>query len=44
MLKGDKKIFMSITSDFYIVVNNSYLYNYTEKKYSMIDNELKNKK
>jgi len=31
MLDGDKKIFMTITLDFYIVVNKSYLYNYSEK-------------
>ena len=39
MLDGDKKIFMTITLNFYIVVNKSYLYNYSEKNYSMIDNE-----
>jgi len=27
MLNGDKKIFMKITLNFYIVVNKSYLYN-----------------
>ena len=26
-----KKIFMAITLNFYIVVNKSYLYNYSEK-------------
>jgi len=32
MLDGDKKIFMTITLNFYIVVNKScYLYNYSEK-------------
>jgi len=34
MLDGDKKIFMAITLNFYIVVNKSYksyLYNYKEK-------------
>ena len=30
-LDGDKKIFMAIILNFYIVVNKSYLYNYTEK-------------
>jgi len=30
-LDGDKKIFMTITLNFYIVVNKSYLYNYNEK-------------
>ena len=35
-----KKILMSITLNFYIVVNKNYLYNYSEKNYSMIDNEL----
>jgi len=44
MLDGDKKIFMTITLNFYIVINKSYLYNYSEKDYSMIDNELENKK
>jgi len=44
MLDGDKKIFMAITLNFYIVVNKSYLYNYSEKNYSMTDNELENKK
>jgi len=44
MLEGDKKIFMTITLNFYIIVNKSYLYNYSEKiNYSMIDNELENK-
>jgi len=43
MLDGDKKIFMAITLNFYIVINKSYLYNYM-KNYSMIDNELENKK
>jgi len=43
-LNGDKKIFMTIALNFYIVVNKSYLYNYSEKiNYSMIDNELENK-
>ena len=31
MLDGDKIIFMAITLDFYIIVNKSYLYNYSEK-------------
>jgi len=31
MLDGDKKIFMTIALIFYIVVNKSYLYNYSEK-------------
>jgi len=31
MLDGDKKIFMAITLNFDIVVNKSYLYNYSEK-------------
>ena len=31
MLDGDKKIFMKITLNFDIVVNKSYLYNYSEK-------------
>jgi len=31
ILDGDKKIFMAITFNFYIVVNKSYLYNYNEK-------------
>jgi len=31
MLDGDKKIFMTITLNFYIVVNKNYLYNYSEK-------------
>jgi len=31
MLDGDKKIFMTITLNFDIVVNKSYLYNYSEK-------------
>ena len=31
MLDSDKKIFMAITLNFYIVVNKSYLYNYSEK-------------
>jgi len=44
MLDGDKKIFMTITLNFYIVVNKIYLYNYSEKNYSMIDNKLENKK
>jgi len=35
---------MTIQLNFYIVVNKSYLYNYSEKNYSMIDNELENKK
>jgi len=42
MLNGDKKTFMTITLHFYIIVNKNYLYNYSEKKYSMIDNELEN--
>ena len=44
MLDSDKKIFTTITLNFYIVVNKSYLYNYSEKNYSMTDNELENKK
>ena len=44
MLDGDTKIFMTITLNFYIVVNKIYLYNYSEKNYSMIDNKLENKK
>jgi len=44
MLDGDKKIFMAITLNFSIVVNKSYLYNYSEKNYNMIDNKLENKK
>jgi len=35
---------MKITLNFYIVVNTIYLYNYSEKDYNMIDNELENKK
>jgi len=36
---------MTITLNFYIVVNKSYLYNYSEKiTVYMIDNELENKK
>jgi len=35
---------MIITLNFYIVVNKSYLYNYCEKNYNIVDNELKNKK
>jgi len=31
MLDGDKKIFIAITLNFYIIVNKSYLYNYSEK-------------
>jgi len=31
MLNGDKKIFTKITLNFYILVNKSYLYNYSEK-------------
>jgi len=31
MLDGDKKIFMTITLNFHIVVNQSYLYNYSKK-------------
>jgi len=43
MLDGDKKIFMTVTLNFYIVVNENYLYNYSEKlKYDC--NELENKK
>jgi len=41
---GDKKIFITITLNFYFVVKKSYLYNYSEKNYSVIDNELENKK
>ena len=36
MLDGDKKIFMTVTLNFYIVVNENYLYNYSEKNLSMI--------
>ena len=43
-MDGDKKIFMAITLNFSIVVNKSYLYNYSEKNYNMIDNKLENKK
>jgi len=32
MLDGYKKIFMTITLNFYIVVTKSYVYNYSEKK------------
>jgi len=36
---------MTITLNFYIVVNKSYLYNYSTKiNYNIIDNELENKK
>jgi len=39
------KKFMTITLNFYIIVNKIYLYNYNDKiRYSMIDNELENKK
>jgi len=31
MLDGDKKVFMAITLNFYIVVNKIYLHNYSEK-------------
>jgi len=31
ILDGDKKIFIGITFHFYMVVNRSYLYNYSEK-------------
>jgi len=31
MLDGDKKIFMAIILNFDIVLNKSYLYNYSEK-------------
>jgi len=44
MLDGDKKIFMAITLNFDIVVNKSYLYNYSEKLQYDWYNELKNKK
>jgi len=44
MLDGDIPIFTEIILNFYIVVNKSYLYNYSEKNYSMIDNKLENKK
>ena len=30
MLDGDKKKFIAITLNFYIVVNKNYLYNYSE--------------
>jgi len=43
MLDGDKKLFMSITLNFYVVINKNYLYN-KKINYSMIDNELENKK
>jgi len=33
---------MVITLNFYIIVNQIYVYNYSEKNYNMIDNELKN--
>ena len=36
MLDDDKKLFMTTTLNFDIVVNKSYLQNYSEK-YSMID-------
>jgi len=29
MLDGDKKILMTITLNFYIIVNKSFLYNYS---------------
>jgi len=35
---------MAIKLNFYIVVKKSYLYNYSEKNYSMMNNELENKK
>ena len=44
MLDGDKKIFMAITLNFYIVVNKNYSYNYSEKKLKYDCNELQNKK
>jgi len=31
MLDGDKKKFMAITLNFYIIVNKMYLYNYSDK-------------
>jgi len=31
MLDGNKKILMTITLNFYIIVNKSYLYNYSDK-------------
>jgi len=31
MLDGDKKKFMAITLNFFIIVNKSYLYNYSKK-------------
>jgi len=31
MLDDDKRIFMAITLNFYIIVNKSYLFNYSEK-------------
>jgi len=31
MLDDDKKIFMKITLNFYIIVNKIYLYNYSNK-------------
>ena len=31
MLDGDKKIVMAITLNFYIVIDKTYLYNYSEK-------------
>jgi len=44
MLDDDKKIFMAITLNFDIVVNKSYLYNYSEKLQYDWYNELENKK
>jgi len=44
MLDGDEKILMTITLNFDIVVNKSYLYNYSEKLQYNWYNELENKK
>ena len=44
MLDGNKEIFMAITLNFDIVVNKSYLYNYSEKWQYDWYNELENKK
>ena len=51
MLDGDKKYSWQLqyihgdnTLNFDIVVNKSYLYNYSEKNYNMINNEIENKK
>jgi len=44
ILDGDKKIFMTITLNFDIIVNKSYLYNYSKKLQYNCYNELENKK